>query len=51
MNSFETKCVCGCFFCEWLLFLLEYKVTFLKCGGHQTIYTIHEVGRSPKLTI
>jgi hypothetical protein len=34
MNSFETKCLCGCYLCKWLLFLLEYKVTLKKIGGH-----------------
>jgi hypothetical protein len=35
MNYFETKCLHGCYIYEWLLVLLEYKVTFVKSGGHQ----------------
>jgi hypothetical protein len=52
MNSFETKCFCGCYFCEWLLFLLEYKVTLKKSWWLvDGVYTFHEVGKSLKLTI
>jgi hypothetical protein len=27
-------CLHGCYVFEWLLFLLEYKVAFVKFGGH-----------------
>jgi hypothetical protein len=40
MNSFETKCLHGCNIFEWLLFLLECKVTFLKSSGHQTKFIL-----------
>jgi hypothetical protein len=34
-KSFETKiCLDGYYIFEWLLFLFEYKVTFVKSSGH-----------------
>jgi hypothetical protein len=35
MIYFETKYLHGHYIYEWLLVLLEYKVTFVKSGGHQ----------------